>query len=316
MLSLKHDRLFRLIRMLVGNKGYTVTEMTRELGVSQRSIYYYLNYLKDNGFIVFRKEDIYRIDRRSPFIVELTRFNQFSDEELRTIHSMLLMMGDKSQTATDLLYKLEMTVNFEALNSTPALKRLGNNTAKLLKAIHEHQVVKLVNYSSPHSSTVRDRFVEPYLLLNSNQDVRCFELSSNTNKTFKVARAEDVEMLDMHWIHGDKHSEMLTDIFMFSGTEHHSISLRLDRLAYNLFCEEYPLGRKYTAPNGDDHWTLNLEVCDYRGVGRFVLGLYEHIDVISSQEFADYLAAEVARMASKAQGTTSNTDGNTDGSQQ
>ncbi len=298
MLSLKHDRLFRLIRMLIGNKGYTVADITRELSVSQRSVYYYLNYLKDNGFIVYRSGDIYRIDRRSPFIVELTRYNQFSDDELRTIHSMLLMMGDKSQTASDLLYKLEMTVNFEALNSTPALKRLGNNTAKLLKAIRERQVVKLVGYSSPHSSTVRDRFVEPYLLLNSNQDVRCFELGSNMNKTFKVARAQDVEPLDMHWLHADQHSEMFTDIFMFSGTEHHSISLRLDRLAYNLFCEEYPLGHKYTTPDGDDHWTLRLEVCDYRGPGRFVLGLYDHVDVLADQQFIDYLATEVAKMAS------------------
>lgn len=306
MLSLKHDRLFRLIRMLTGNKGYTVAEMTKELGVSQRSIYYYLTYLKDNGFVVFRSGDTYRIDRHSPFIIELARYNQFSDEDLRTIHSVLMMVGDKSQTATELLFKLERTCNFDALNSTPALKRLSNNTAKLAKAIREEQVVRLVNYSSPHSSTVKDRYVEPYLLLNSNQDVRCFELGSNMNKTFKVTRADSIEIMDMHWLHADEHTQMFTDLFMFSGPDHQSVKLRLDRLAYNLFCEEYPLGRKYITPDGDDHWVLELEVCDFRGVGRFVLGLYEHIDVLANNDFIKYVVRAVDNMAGKTNKIKSN----------
>ena len=45
-------------------------------------------------------------------------------------------------------------------------------------------MLRFVDYSSPHSHSVTNRVVEPFLLMNNNQDVRCHEIETRTNKTF------------------------------------------------------------------------------------------------------------------------------------
>ena len=76
---------------------------------------------------------------------------------------------------------------------------------------------------------------------------------------------------------------------MFSSEEHHNVKLNLGQLAYNIFLEEYPHGAKYLSAIDDKHWMLNIEVCDFRGLGRFVLGLYSDIEIIESNEFKEYI---------------------------
>ena len=43
--------------------------------------------------------------------------------------------------------------------------------------------------------------------------------------------------------------------------------------------EEYPLSRPLFRQEDDKHWLLSMDVCEYRGIGRFVLGLYDDIEV-------------------------------------
>ena len=61
-------------------------------------------------------------------------------------------------------------------------------------------------------------------------------------------------------------------------------------LARNLLVEEYPLAARYIAPLDDGRWLLDTEVCNYRGVGRFVLGLMDDVRIVDSPEFAAYVA--------------------------
>jgi hypothetical protein len=36
-----------------------------------------------------------------------------------------------------------------------------------------------------------------------------------------------------------------------------------------------------------------MDVCAYRGIGRFVLGLYDDIEVLGSPDFIDYLKEKI-----------------------
>ena len=38
-----------------------------------------------------------------------------------------------------------------------------------------------------------------------------------------------------------------------------------------------------------NHWSLQLDVCSYIGVGRFVLGLFDDIEVKGDEGFKEYL---------------------------
>lgn len=134
------------------------------------------------------------------------------------------------------------------------------------------------------------------MFLAGNDEVRCYEISSGMNKTFKVARMESVEMLLDPWEHESDHKRMYTDIFMFSSEKLLPVELRLDRLAYSLMVEEYPRSAQYIEPEDDRHWLLRIEVCSYMGIGRFVLGLYENIDVLGGKGFADYIGSKLNLM--------------------
>ena len=292
------EKVLKLILRLLDTTDHSVDWICEQVDVSRRTVYYLLEFLRSNGFIVFKQRGCYHLDRRSPFISEIVKSVQFTDNELLTIWNLLGIVGTGNETVNALRRKLDAAYDFSVVSNSPEARKKANIVKKLEAAIDRKRMVRLLDYSSPHSHTVKDRIVEPYLLMNSNRDVRCHELSSGINKTFKLARMSDVEILDTPWIHEDKHRQMFTDVFMFSGEEHHHVQLRLGQLSRNLFVEEYPHGARSVQPDPlhPDHWILNLEVCDYRGIGRFVLGLYDDIEIPYDDNFREYVRMMIRNM--------------------
>ena len=138
---------------------------------------------------------------------------------MKTIHSVLTMAGNDSEMVNQLRQKLESSYNFSVSAESPIRRQMESNLKLLRKAMAEKKTVRLIGYSSPHSHSVKDRLVEPFLLLHNNEDVRCHELVSKQNKTFKISRMTSVEILDTSWLHEDKHRQVFTDIFMFSSED-------------------------------------------------------------------------------------------------
>ena len=157
-------------------------------------------------------------------------------------------------------------------------------------------MLTLHNYSSPHSHSVSDRIVEPYMIMNDGSDVRCHEVRSHQNKTFKLSRIEWVEIIDVPWAFESKHKEVYTDMFMFSGEQRYPITLRMGQLSHNLMLEEHPQAAEFMTPDAADSWTFQADVVSFLGIGRFVLGLYDDIQIIGCQQFIDYIAEKIKRM--------------------
>ncbi len=72
--------------------------------------------------------------------------------------------------------------------------------------------------------------------------------------------------------------------------------LLLGRLSYNLLVEEYPKAAAYVTSRDQQQWQLELDVCNYAGIGRFVLGLYEDIKILGDDGFKAYLAQQIDKM--------------------
>jgi predicted DNA-binding transcriptional regulator YafY len=175
----------------------------------------------------------------------------------------------------------------------------ARNISTLYEAIKLERCVMLKDYSSPHSNTLRNRLVEPFLFMNGNREVRCYEPESGMNKTFKIARIGEVVMTDLSWGNKSSHRQVFTDIFMFSSEEPKHVKLRLDRLARSLIVEEYPQSERFIRADGDQHWLLEMDVCSYAGIGRFVMGLYDGIDVIEDEGLKDYLREKINQLNNK-----------------
>lgn len=295
---MRHDKLEReleLLLMLTENRHHDVETICQRLSISRRMFYYYLESFRDWGFIVEKSGRCYSVDRESPYLKRLFETINFTEEEALTLLSILNKVGEENALAQRIRYKLNRFYDFHILDNPALREQVAHRVSVLYDAIKRKRVVKIMGYASPHSDTVSDRVVEPFLLLNDNNDVRCHELSSGQNKTFKLSRMRDVILLDLSWSCESKHKRVFTDIFMFSGEERLPVAVRLDRLACQVFVEEYPRAAHAVSQEDETHYVLRTEVVSYLGIGRFVLGLYDHVEVLGDASFLAYVRETLSR---------------------
>lgn len=299
---MRHDKLekeLQLMLLLIENHSYSVPEICRRMDISRRNLYYYLEFFRDAGFIVEHSKPYYRLSKESPFFRKLHATLHFTEDEAIALRQILEQTGDQSLQVKRLKQKLDKLYDLDILNSVELLEQTGRNVSALYDAIKGRQTVVLRRYSSPHSNSERDRVVEPFLFLNGNSEIRCYEPESAMNKTFKVARIGEVQLLDLLWAHEDEHRQMKTDIFMFSAEKTTTVSLSLGRLSRDVLQEEYPRSADYIQPTGDGRWRADIPVCNHAGIGRFVLGLFEDIDILGDDSFKTYIREKINLLNTK-----------------
>ena len=73
--------LLRVIRRLTSPAGTTLDELMRLLDSTRRTVFYYLQLLRDNGFTILHRGDRYYISTDSEFISDLVNDVSFSESE-------------------------------------------------------------------------------------------------------------------------------------------------------------------------------------------------------------------------------------------
>jgi len=288
----KYGRELELIALLTDNTNYTAQQLADHLGITRRNLYYYFGYLRECGFTLVKTGTTYRLDRNAPFFRRLRENITLNTREAEYLMRLIDSAEKNDLTAQTIKMKLARSHGIGDITDPQTSKRINRNVANLKNAIATKSMARLCGYSSPHSASVSDRIVEPFLLMNNGQDVRCHELKSHQNKTFKVARMSEVEVLDVPWIHETKHKQVYTDVFMFSGEERHRVTIALGQLSRNLLVEEYPEAERYITEEGGRS-VFRADVVSFRGVGRFVLGLYDDIEILGDDDFRTYIAAKI-----------------------
>ena len=279
-----------LLAMLIDGDSHTADELCQILGTTRRNLYYYFSFLRDYGFELVRTSGgKYYIGPHSPFFRNIARSVDFTSQEVSYLFSLLAGTVDKSPLQHSVKRKLERFYGLSGFVDDATRRRVTSHAEILNKAIAQRKIVLLKDYSSPHSKTVSTRVVEPFLFLNEQADIRCYELSSHTNKTFKLSRIGSVVITDADWAFADSHKQVYTDIFLFSGDTRHHISLRMGQLSHNLMLEEYPQSERCFTQEDDSHWLFTTDVVSYLGIGRFVLGLFSDIQIIGDEGFKMYV---------------------------
>jgi len=296
---MRHNNLEKelsLILLMTENRDYTVQQMCDRLGISRRTLYYYIDFFRDSGFTVEKRGTCYSLDKTSLFFTRLFKKVHFTEDEALTMRRLLDRVNDNSLHVQNIKNKLTRLYDLDILENVTFCEREAENVSTLYDAIKMKKTVILRNYSSPHSNTTSNRIVEPFMFMNNNNDIRCYEIASGQNKTFKISRIESVVVLADDQNHEAHHKRVLTDIFMFSGEKRFPVKLRLGRLARNIMLEEYPQSAAYITPDDANHWILSLDVCSYLGISRFVLGLFESVEILGSEEFRDYIRMKIDNM--------------------
>lgn len=293
------DRVLKFMELMAQSTGATRQEICDLLRLSMRSFYRYLEFFENAGFRIVRQGKRYSFDANSPYFRKLTAYNFFSQEET----DALLALLKNDPQGNELYQKLLRQKKWHVKNQYVVDRDYADKFAMLSEAVRDKRMIVMHNYSSVKSSSVTDRIVEPYLIMGSNDSIRCYEISARTNKTFRISRIGAVELMPVNWIHEDKHTPLYTDAFNFSGEELLPVEVYLNFRAVSLLTEEFPGCAPYITRKNAKEWLLRMEVCDYRGIGRFCLGLFRDVVPVGSEAFLNYLEKEseglYARFAKK-----------------
>lgn len=294
----KTHQFFRCIMILSRGRYFTPTELGDEMKIDIRTAYRYIADLEESPFFELqRRGRRLRLSPESLFWRNVTQSLFLTDEEAIVLGEFI----DKIDTPNDVLEGIQRKVknlvgNALALDVKDADSVLASNIAMVNLAISEHRMCLLRGYGSLHSGTKADRLVEPFAFLGSKNDVRCYELATQSNKTFKLSRCEMVEVLDVEWQFEKKHKRMFTDIFHFSDETTTRVRLLLSERAKTILLEEVPDAQAYVIPQTDERWLLDAEFCSMKGISRFYLGLFEDIEIVDSPEFTHFLTHRIEEL--------------------
>ena len=278
------------MKMMTSGNRYTVEELAERLDTSYRSIYRYIDTFKEVGFVVHKEEGgVYRLGKESPYFKDISQLIHFTDEEAHIVNQLIGALDDTNMLKQNLRRKLSSVYHCTSLANSIVKGKNAENVNRIIEAIEEHRQVVLHDYSSSHTGSKRNRQVEPIAFTTNYVQIWCYDLSDGKTKLFNTARIGSVEMLDSEWEHEAEHRCGYIDIFRNMGFEQMRVQLRLGVMAHNLLIEEYPLSERDLTQLDDTHWLLDTQVCNYAGVGRFVMGLIEDIEIIDSPDFVAYL---------------------------
>lgn len=295
----KLERLLRLMKLLTANNSLTVDEIAAKLAISQRSVYRYIDTFREAGFVIKKVDNYIKLDKSSPYFKDISELIHFTEEEAFILKSAIENIDENNILKQNLKKKLYTVYNYNILAETIVSGKNGRNVQQLVEAIENKRPVILRNYSSAHGNDIRDRHVEAYAFTTNYVQVWCYCPEENTNKLFKVSRIGSVEVLLEKWQHEENHKSGCIDIFRMNSCEMKHIKLKLGLRSANLLIEEFPLATKQLQKLPNNEWLLDTDVCSFDGVGRFVMGLLDDIEIIDSQEFEQYIAEILNKMKNK-----------------
>ncbi|GHV43126.1 transcriptional regulator [Bacteroidia bacterium] len=295
----KIERLLRLMKMLTGNVSYTIDDLSVRLNMSVRTIYRYIDTFREAGFIIKKNGDFIRLDKSSSYFKDISQLIHFTEEEAYILKSAIESIDENNLLKQNLKRKLSTVYDYKILAETVVRSQNARNVNKIIETIENRQVVLLKNYRSSNSKAVRDRKVEPFSFTTNYIQLWAFDTETRTNKLFNLNRIENVETLPEKWQYENEHKAGFIDIFRISTFAQLPVKLRLGMLSASLLTEEYPLAEKYLTKISDNEFLLEIKVCSYDGVGRFVLGLLEDIEIIDNEEFRKFIDEKLEKYQKK-----------------
>jgi len=285
----KIERLLRLMKYMSGPVDYSVPELAERLETSSRTIYRYILSFKDAGFFVRKiNGNSYKLGKLPRSSVDLDNLVYFSDEEASLVNALLDQLEPTNSLKSNLKSKLSAICSTLPITDYVSKRSNAAHVADLGRAIESKLRAVLRRYESGHSNTVRDRYIEPFGFTTDFIDVVGYDTEDGRNKIFKISRIGEVDVTESPWEYEEQHKKLDRDVFRISGDVSYHVRLRLSSMAKNLLEEEYPMSSKHVqAENGE--WILDTVVHGLKGVGRFVAGLMDEVEVLEGEDLKAYL---------------------------
>ena len=282
-------KMLRLMKILTGNVSRTIDQVAKEMGITPRTVYRYIDDIREAGFVVNKLYgNVYAMGKVARGLSDFNRLIYFTEEEAYITAKMIEGIDNNNVLKRDLQRKLASVYDSTSIANYIDNTSNAANVEVLADAIKRKKQVVLKQYESAHSNESKDRLVEPIEFTANMIDIWAYDIENDDNRVFKVARIHEVEVLDSDWAYKSKHKAIKPDVFRMVGNLNEKIVLQLNTRAKNLLLEEFPLAEK-ELKREDNKWVLRTTIHSLEGAGRFVIGLAADIKIIEGDKLRKYI---------------------------
>ena len=285
----KITKLLRLMKLLTGNVSRTIDSLAKELGITPRTVYRYIETIREAGFVVNKLYgNVFAMGKVARGLSDFNKLIYFTEEEAYITARLIEGIDNNNVLKRDLQRKLA-----SVYDSTSIANYIGNaanaaNVEALVDAIKHKKQVVLKQYESAHSNEAKDRLVEPIEFTANMIDIWAYDVENAEPRMFKVTRIHSVEETDTPWEFQSKHKVPKPDVFRMTGKLNEPIALQLNTRAKSLLVEEFPLAEK-DLRREDGKWILRTTIHSLEGAGRFVIGLAADIKILEGDALKKYI---------------------------
>jgi proteasome accessory factor C len=283
-------KLFQIIAVLKSGH-FSIKQLAARFDSSERTIYRYVTLLEEANFLIEQ-------DFQNRYFIATSEDDpsqaQFTIEETKLIKKLIQGGTGDNPLKNTLLKKLALNSEMDAMPRLFVKARQGKFVEVLAEAIRNKKQVVLKNYHSANSNEIRDRLVEPIHFGDNYLSVMALDTQDHVCKQFKLDRIGEVVELSSTYQFEGEHKKTVTDIFQFSGDSENWVTLKLSLRAFLLIREEYPLSIPFIEKK-EDHYLFHAPVASYEGVGRFVMGLLDEIQVAGPPSFIEFIDAKLTK---------------------
>lgn len=283
------ERILSLIRELNTPPPKDVKQLIRRTGISKTRIYEYFKLLEKMGYQIKTDEQ----HRKSfEFLAPRSGGGVLGSDELTYLQDLIQKFGRSDLHGQNILHKFDLNLSLIPLaDALPQLHK-GRIIQLIRTGINIGSCLLLRNYRSLTSGTVEDRQVEPMEITDDARYLIAWDVKKNNQRQFKLDRIEEVDILDQKVKPGRVPSPM--DLFGLTGENWHYVTLKLSNTAHHLLLEEFPLSQAFIRRKGKAV-LFEGPVRNWKGVGRFVLGLPGEVEVVGPPAFKDYLQGKIKK---------------------
>ena len=287
--QIKIVKMLRLMKLLTGNVSRTIDQVAKEMGITPRTVYRYIDDIREAGFVVNKLYgSVYAMGKVGRGLSDFNRLIYFTEEEAYITAKLIEGIDNNNVLKRDLQRKLASVYDSTSIANYIDNTANAANVEALADAIKRKKQVVLKQYESAHSNESKDRLVEPIEFTANMIDIWAYDVDNGDNRVFKVARIHEVEVTDTGWEFASKHKAIKHDVFRMIGNLNEKIVLQLNTRAKSLLLEEFPLAEK-DLKREDGKWLLKTTIHSLEGAGRFVIGLAADIKILEGKKLLDYI---------------------------
>jgi len=277
-------RIFKLLQLLSQRPYRKVPHLAQLLECSRETVYRYIRLLESVGYQIDKTEhDCYFL-----LLDAGTEGQLFDAEEAGYLQDLLWQASGKHPYRDRLLHKLNKQFTLRPLVQSLQKFQVLEHTQKLGQAIESQVQVRLTYLSSTGELT--QRHGEPVEFMDGYTYLWFYDLDKGEYRQLKMERIGHVELTELPIAR--KHESRALDLFGWTGPKWLPVTLRLSYRAQQLLLEEHPDARPFVRSSGSQSYFDGM-VRDWRGIGRFILGLPGEIEVVEPEELRGYLVERI-----------------------